>query len=462
MKKIFTKAVRATRLMTTMIALVASTGAAFAGGDGYFSYFADLIAYPTGAGTVYADASSSTVPEFDGVEFKDFTVPSEQVEVKYVAEGSITGYNATAIPAKGWIFAGFSGAKKDAEGNPVFSDSIYTKYNPGYLNVTATMKSDDEASALANFPLVSDTTHYALFTHIAVSVAEGQEDFGTAKISKVCNEIGDKVTLTATPSEKDATAKFEYWLNATTGEKTTQNPLELTVADTARYQAFFTSDNGIRINFPEEGGKIAFHADCGYSMPYSMQALKFENRSDHEEWGSVVAGDSLEYDATSGKCYQEPDTIRYTLYQGETYILYGKGIKTLTKYEDATLEQSYNQLAWSGEEGKKVSELAVTSHYYSVDIDKNEFNLLAADATIAPNTAYLALTNASYEKYGLKEAPGTIYWINPQTSTGIDEITVNGGVSKKGIYTIDGKKLDRITKTGLYIVDGEKRFYMKK
>lgn len=464
MRKISTKSVCAGRLAVMILALLIPSVAAFAGGDGYFSYFADLQAYPSGAGTVYATVSSGTVPEPDGVEFQDFTVPSEKVEVKYVAQGSISGYNATAIPAEGWIFAGFSGAKKDAEGNPVFCDSISTRDNPGYMGVNATMKSDDEATALVNFPLVSDTTHYALFTHVAAAVAEGHEDFGTVKISKVCNDLGDKVTLTATPNPEDATAKFECWLNASTGERSTQNPLELTVEGTARYEAFFTSDRGVRLNFPEEGGMMAFHAACGYSIPVSVDVLKFDHRSDYEGWGGMVTGDSLCYDPVSKKCYQVPDTIRYTLYPGETYILVGKGEKTLTKDESITLDQSYNQLAWSGEDGKKVSELSKSSRYYSVDFKNSEFHLLADDAVIAPNTAYLALTCASYEVHGLKEAPQTISWIAPQTSTGISAIEADGGVpgARKGIYTIDGRKLERITKTGLYIVNGEKRFYLKK
>lgn len=467
MKKIFTKAMRATRLMTTMIALVASTGAAFAGGDGYFSYFADLIAYPSGAGTVYADASGMTVPQFDGVEFKDFTVPSGQVEVKYVAQGSMMGYNAIATPAKGWIFAGFSGAKKDAEGNPVFCDSISTRENPGYLSVSATAKSDDETSALANFPLVSDTTHYALFTHVLAYVADGQTTLGTTKSSKVCNDMGDEVTLTAVPNPDDATAKFAYWVNKTTDEKITINPIKLTVSDTVRYEAHFTSDNAINVKFPENGGAITFYNESGFDIPTGVNILNFNYQPDYvSDWsGEIVKGDSLRYNTDKKMFYQVPDTTGYNLYPKEAYILAGKGETTFVKNDNKPLEQTTSQLQWSGAEGKKVSEMALSSHYYSVDTEKQEFHLLANDAVIAPNSVYLALTNERYQTFGITDAPQVIYWIDSaSSSTGIENIAADKAQTskKQGIYTLSGQKLERITKTGLYIVNGEKRFYLVK
>ena len=59
---------------------------------------------------------------------------------------------------------------------------------------------------------------YALFTHVKPTIAIGQSPLGTVSISKVCNEIGDDVTLTATPDEsKNAT--FDYWVNMNTQEK---------------------------------------------------------------------------------------------------------------------------------------------------------------------------------------------------------------------------------------------------
>ena len=69
----------------------------------------------------------------------------------------------------------------------------------------------DLNTAQSNFPLSPDTTFYALFTHVAVDICTGQDSLGTAKISKVCNDINDEVTLTATPKNAEHT-KFDYWI----------------------------------------------------------------------------------------------------------------------------------------------------------------------------------------------------------------------------------------------------------
>lgn len=73
----------------------------------------------------------------------------------------------------------------------------------------------DLSTAQSNFPISPDTTFYALFTHVAVDVCTGQDSLGTAKISKVCNDINDEVTLTATP-------KMQSILNLIIGSKRKQ------------------------------------------------------------------------------------------------------------------------------------------------------------------------------------------------------------------------------------------------
>jgi len=467
MKKSFTLVSYARRLLM-ILALVAISTMTYAGSDGYFDYYIDLEAYPTGAGTVYADAGTYTVPEPDNIEFFDFTTPAEKVTIKYCTTGSMMGYNAHAVPADGWIFAGFSGATRDANGDFVFSDEIKCTDNPGWLSVTSTTQYDDETTALTGFPLLQDTVHYAIFTHVLPYVADGQASLGSVSISKVCNYIGDKVTLSATPNADDATAKFEYWINKATGEKITANPVELTVSDTVRYEAHFTSDNAIPVSFPENGGVITFYNESGVTMPASVKVLNFNYQPDYySDWsGEMMKGDSLCYDEGAKRFYQVPDTTLYSVYGAEPYIMWGKGEVTFVKNDYGKRDQTNNLLQWSGAEGKKVGELAVTSHYYSVDTQKNEFHLLASDAVIAPNTVYLAMPNVRYEIFGVAAAPETIYWTDSvNEGTGIEDIAAGNranGNARQGIYTVSGQKLERITKSGLYIVNGEKRFYLVK
>ena len=304
----------------------------------------------------------------------------------------------------------------------------------------------DLNTAQSNFPLSPDTTFYALFTHVAVDICTGQDSLGTAKISKVCNDINDEVTLTATPKNAEHT-KFDYWIKKETGEKITTNPLTFIVADTAHYQAHFTSDLAQTINFPEEGGYAMIYSDKAFMLPSNASICNFNYSS----------SDSLRYNTDKKIFYQEPFISGYQGLAHEPYIMQGYGEVTLFLTEEGESLSSENLLAWSGESEINISALPVTKHYYSVNFDKQQFELLPEKATVPAKTIYLALPNERYEVYEVTEAPAIIYWNNPDPSTGI--VSVQQNVAKtapKGIYNIQGQKVAKMTGNGLYIVNGKK------
>lgn len=454
-----------TKLMTLCLVFFASIGSAWAGNTKWGDYYATVSAYPTGAGLVYAEAPTGAVTESEDEMsdlYTDMKTPSESVDVKYMYNSVTTksAFNAYAVPAEGWIVAGFSQAKvvrDEDEGEDVFvfDDKIYETSNPAYTSLEAAFSDDDQSVALGSYPMSPTAQFYALFTHVKPTIAIGQDSLGTVAISKVCNEIGDDVTLTAVPSEK-RNATFDYWVNKNTQEKITQNPLEVkNIQGCAEYEAHFKSDMAITMEFPEEGGYRIVYFDKGYIMP--SETVK---ESTFDFWGVSISNNLKVVDDKSAY-YIEPGELYSYLYPQSPHILYGKGIMTFV--EDAEMTKSTsNELVWSGADGVNVADLPIDKKYYSVNLEKKQFELLADDAVIAPNTAYFALPVECYTAYEVEDAPSIIYWYNPGT-TGIDNVEADKTVQfhTNGIYTLEGKRLNEISGRGLYIINGKKIVKLK-
>lgn len=68
-----------------------------------------------------------------------------------------------------------------------------------------------------------------------------------------------------------------------------------------------------------------------------------------------------------------------------------------------------------------------------------------------------------YTAHNVEKAPSIVYWYKPETSTGIEEIKPETSTvcNAKGIYSIDGKKLNAVPAKGLYIVNGKKVIKLK-
>ena len=454
------------KLGALALVFLASTGIANAGETKWGDYYATLSAYPTGAGLVYAEVPESSVTESEDEMsdlFTDMKTPAESVDVKFMYNdvSTNTPFYPHAVPSEGWIFAGFSLAKvvrDEVEGEDVFvfNDSIYDTDNPSsntYLD--AAFSDADQTIALTSFPMAPTAQFYALFTHVKPTIAIGQSPLGTVSISKVCNEIGDDVTLTATPDEsKNAT--FDYWVNMNTQEKIAQNPLEVkNIQESAVYEAHFKSDKAITMEFPEEGGYKIVYFDKGYVMPATNVV---DNTFDF--WG--ISTNNLKVTEDSSAYYIQPGDLRNWLYPGNPHILYGKGLMTFVENDEMQKSNS-NELEWSGDNGVNVADLSLDKKYYSVNLEKKQFELLADDAVIAPKTAYFAMPVECYTAHNVEKAPSIVYWYKPETSTGIEEIqqeTATVG-NAKGIYSIDGKKMNAIPAKGLYIVNGKKVIKLK-
>ena len=454
------------KLGALALVFLASTGIANAGETKWGDYYATVSAYPTGAGLVYAEVPESSVTESEDEMsdlFTDMKTPAESVDVKFMYNdvSTNTPFSPHAVPSEGWIFAGFSQAKvvrDEVEGEDVFvfNDSIYDTDNPSSNTYLEAAFSDaDQTIALSSFPMAPTAQFYALFTHVKPTIAIGQSPLGTVSISKVCNEIGDDVTLTATPDEsKNAT--FDYWVNMNTQEKIAQNPLEVkNIQESAVYEAHFKSDKAITMEFPEEGGYKIVYFDKGYVMPATNVV---DNTFDF--WD--ISMNNLKVTEDSSAYYIQPGDLRNWLYPGNPHILYGKGLMTFVENDEMQKSNS-NELEWSGDNGVNVADLSLDKKYYSVNLEKKQFELLADDAVIAPKTAYFAMPVECYTAHNVEKAPSIVYWYKPETSTGIEEIqqeTATVG-NAKGIYSIDGKKMNAIPAKGLYIVNGKKVIKLK-
>ena len=454
------------KLGALALVFLASTGIANAGETKWGDYYATLSAYPTGAGLVYAEVPESSVTESEDEMsdlFTDMKTPAESVDVKFMYNdvSTNTPFYPHAVPSEGWIFAGFSLAKvvrDEVEGEDVFvfNDSIYDTDNPSSNTYLEAAFSDaDQTIALSSFPMAPTAQFYALFTHVKPTIAIGQSPLGTVSISKVCNEIGDDVTLTATPDEsKNAT--FDYWVNMNTQEKIAQTPLEVkNIQESAVYEAHFKSDKAITMEFPEEGGYKIVYFDKGYVMPATNVV---DNTFDF--YGIDI--NNLNVTEDSSAYYIQPGDLRNWLYPGNPHILYGKGLMTFVENDEMQKSNS-NELEWSGDNGVNVADLSLDKKYYSVNLEKKQFELLADDAVIAPKTAYFAMPVECYTAHNVEKAPSIVYWYKPETSTGIEEIqqeTATVG-NAKGIYSIDGKKMNAIPAKGLYIVNGKKVIKLK-
>lgn len=438
------------QMLVLGILLFVSANSAMAGEQAYYDYYANLSAYPSGAGSVYVDMEANDdciLTDAMDEPLSDMKTPAENIEVKFIYNGfNSQSFPAVATPNEGWIFAGYSACTKDVDGTHLFNDKIISRAEKSDISMNSKISDKDLSTAQSNFPISPDTTFYALFTHVAVDVCTGQDSLGTAKISKVCNDINDEVTLTATPKNAEHT-QFDYWIKKETGEKITTNPLTLIVADTAHYQAHFTSDLAQTINFPEEGGYAMIYSDKAFMVPSNASICNF----------NYSTSDSLRYNTDKKIFYQEPFISGYQGYAHEPYIMQGYGEVTLFLTDESENSNSANLLAWSGENEINISELPVTKHYYSVNFDKQQFELLPKNAKVPAKTIYLALPNERYEVYEVTEAPAIIYWNNPDPSTGI--VSVQQNVAKaapKGIYNIQGQKVAKMTGNGLYIVNGKK------
>lgn len=442
-------------LAITFIYLASTSNAQAGDAEGYFDYYATVSSYPSGAGKVYAEVYGSDITTTNELDepFADMSTPADSIEVMYIAkDNDKQSFFAYAEPAEGWSFLGFSADTRDADNNFVINNNVIANYSGAMLDISPSINAEDLISAQMLFPMAPDTAYHALFARVVPQIAVGQEGLGSVSSSIQCNDIGDNINLTATPNDPEHT-RFDYWINKNTGEKSTENPLNITVDGQAYYEAHFRCDSAIVLNFPEEGGYKIFYCDSSVTIPSNVEVKTFN-------YTAGEYGDSVRYKSDTKQFYQEPSSAGYSNYAHQPVILYGTGEATLLKTLDGDDPFSQSYFRWSGESGVNVSDLTVLNHYYTVNLEAQQFELLDDEATIPANTIYWALPNERYEVYGVNDAPKVIYWYEP-TTDGIKATSSTGNehAGKKnvqGIFNLQGQKVSKLTSKGIYIINGKK------
>ena len=467
-------AVKALLAVTVMLSFSMQT---FAADNSWNSFFSRLQAYPAGAGKVYAEVNEDTtqvIRNADGELFADWTTPAESVDIKFTQKNcaGYGSYTAHAVPADGWIFLGYYNSNKTEDDDLVMGDSIVgTSENQSVLSIVSTIENEDSATAIGMIPAFPDTIHYAVFTRVAPAVAPGQLTLGSVKIEKnssgdLYNDFGEDVTIVAVPNEEQE-AKFAYWENKSTGEKFYDNPLTITnIQSAAYYEANFTSPNAMKIDFPAEGGYQVLTFDKGYQFDTKgMYDYQDYNMNSFQVTSSYWGGTILYMSENNTDYYTYPMESSYIM-ANQTLLVYGKGSCLFVRYpgdeySDYDNPTTTSYIASTGDSEATVSSLTGNNEYYiySIDMDKETFNLMSADDVIPVNTAYIKLPASELSDAELSVAPSVIYWEDPATkeADGISSVTVTAKNSvKKGIYTLDGKKVSKADKPGLWIMDGKK------
>ena len=308
---------------------------ASAGESAYYWSYVRAEAYPSGKGTVYlknAEAEDPTDADYKEV-FED-----KYVHSAYSASTKWTGY---AKASEGANFVGWTTVadyETYANNNykideSVLSSNIISSNEVTELSADAMVSTDSEVGD--SYPLDPDAVFVAVFGNVKFDYVTGQKDYlGTASISKLASEVGDQVTITATPTstityddegnpDGEQLITFEYWTDED-GNKVTDNPYTFTVTGPKTYTPHFAHQYGGTYNFPETGALMLYTSpyvtlasDAYEAGQFGLYTIKSTSFADKER-----ATQALDYgDYETGYVYQFHDN------QGA--IIYGKGEFTL-------------------------------------------------------------------------------------------------------------------------------------
>ncbi|MBR1668589.1 MAG: hypothetical protein IJ693_09970 [Bacteroidaceae bacterium] len=440
---------------------------AFAETDSYYYWFYNKVeSAPTGKGVIYA-SDGTTVPESDA----DYTA---SVEVKNYEYGSSYGsLYVWAQPAEGYQFAGWFTSATD---ETTMAELVDAKAETT-LSVTAIQSTEDDT--VEGYGFEPDNTFYGVFSKVKVQAVEGLESVASIDISKVANDKGDNITITATPY--DEKTKFEYWLDSK-GNKITENPYSFTVSDVETYTAYFSGDSILVLDFGE-GKYIPFSnkysANIGDLTGYHVTAVEkafYDSDSNYitfdeteNNWGYWT--EETEYDSETDTYvtvsrdfhkYEgeipsfdnsyEVSTFSYNYNGGDGVILYGEGKHYLVlTYDEYAAPWAGNFLVATSEGAVNIADLpaqdaeenAMTYYVF----DGTDF-VKATSGTVPQNECYLALDATQYP------LPEKIY-LGTEDPASIEAVAESKAAPKlMGIYTIDGKQLTAPVR-GLNIINGK-------
>lgn len=462
MKRLFTSN---KRLVLTAALALSTAFTAMAGGDDWYAFNVQIDAYPTGAGVVYADENDmeAFAPAEDAV-FK------ESINVQYTSTTSML--NAFAQANDGWYLLGFAKDTLDTEGNVHHVDKIaYTADELGMAMLSLegvsskhwddesqSEVSDDSLTVAGLMPLEPNNYFRAIFTHAYATVAPGYEYLANVSVDKLANNIGDKVTFTATPLSDFTT--FVNWTKD--GEVVSTSPImEVTVGGIEEYVANFTDSRNITLNFPEEGGYIPFFSEYSYGLVgtevYAYAPAIYDDMENNCLVDMVIEeGQRASYLNMTGGNYQTGGMT--------AQLLYGYGNVTLVPNDTVAAEEPWNTqvFRWTDESGLAVGGLDQSmDKYYAYDQANLKFDLIT-DGSIAANSLYMVMPDSLMAEG--QPAPAVIYVDENAYINGVTGIRVPAAnnAAKQKTYDLQGRRIDAINREGLYIFDGKKVIYRKK
>lgn len=401
------------RMLAVSLMTFVAVLSVWAGDENYYYYYATADAAPTGAGKVYL----STDPQEEEPQYTEGTS-----EIQFYEYGSSYSYvYGYAQPAEGYLLAGWGTTEELVE----------VTGNPAMLPVESVTSDAGEPSDVF-YPFEPDAVYKALFTRVKVSYASGQSNLGYVSCSKVCNEIGDEVVLTATPADEQC--RFAYWtLN---GEKISENPLTVTVTGPAEYVAHFESDYAFTLQFPEEGGYIPFSYPLDVAIPMDVRVCRvlcYTLDDNPVQSGQVVLSESF-----------------YSLTKNEGCLLYGAGEQTIVvdDWEYSETDEA-DLLRASGEDGTDISTLPQDGYrYYTFDGEKF---VHVTSGIVDAHSAYLAVPDSC----GTTAEELAI--VRESDVDGIETVKADKtGQKVTGVYDLAGRRVAMPVKKGVYIIDGKK------
>lgn len=462
MKRLFTSN---KRLVLTAALALSTAFTAMAGGDDWYAFNVQIDAYPTGAGVVYADEN-----EMEAFAPAEDAVFKESINVQYTSKTSML--NAFAQANDGWYLLGFAKDTLDTEGNVHHVDKIaYTADELGMAMLSLdgvsskhwddesqSEVSDDSLTVAGLMPLEPNNYFRAIFTHAYATVAPGYEYLANVSVDKLANNIGDKVTFTATPLSDFTT--FVNWTKD--GEVVSTSPImEVTVGGIEEYVANFTDSRNITLNFPEEGGYIPFFSEYSYGLVgtevYAYAPAIYDDMENNCLVDMVIEeGQRASYLNMIGGNYQTGGMT--------AQLLYGYGNVTLVPNDTVAAEEPWNTqvFRWTDESGLAVGGLNQSmDKYYAYDQANLKFDLIT-DGSIAANSLYMVMPDSLMAEG--QPAPAVIYVDENAYINGVTGIRVpaTNNAAKQKTYDLQGRRIDAINREGLYIFDGKKVIYRKK
>ena len=436
-------------LATVFVSLTANAA------DNKFYYFYDEFhAYPSGAGKIYVQKDKledpSEITEWD--EYQEATYVGSQI--------SSADFYCYTQPSNGWIQYGVVEGVRESEDDdwqPETDENgnLVIKNDESVLRYTAssTFSADDEATCIANAPLLPEHCCFVVFSHVVPRLGAGMKNLGTISSSKSINDIGDDVQLTATPKKDNIT--FAYWKRKSDGQKFTDNPLSVKVEKAEEYVAYFQADSVTYFNCPDGEYILWYNKDyAGFyfgESEYNCRAFQEKEYANTEQGVGFFTNTT----GSSGSA---------SLYPGIPQIIYLKG--EATAITDPALNVWYGSTVSCmqyTEESLQVSELPVGFVYYNVNMKERCFTLMPASQTEIPAGSYYLKLDEAY-MWNAPEKDPVIYWDEEAAlkneykggddEDGLTKVELEKAVS--GVYNLGGIPLKAIPSRGIYIIDGKK------